>query len=80
MSTGVSCQTDVSQRDLGKYLDELQGEIFVLQNEIRCLKLQISNLQTSLSKRTLSERTLKEDFDILKCYTGRCTIKTLVYL
>ena len=68
MSTGVSCQTDVSQRDLDKNL-ELQGEIFVLQNEIRCLKLQISNLQTSLSKRTLSESTLKEDFDILKIYT-----------
>ena len=65
MSTGVSCQTDVSQRDLDKNLDEPQGEIFVLQNEIRCLKLQISNLQTSLSKRTLSEATLKGDFDIL---------------
>ena len=74
MSTSVSCQTDVSQRDLDKNLDELQGEIFVLQNEIRCVKLQISNLQTSLSKRTLSEATLKEDFDILKFYTGRCTI------
>ena len=74
MSTGVSCQTDVSQRDLDKNLDELQGENFVLQNEIRCLKLQISNLQTSLSKRTLSEATQEEDFDILKFYTGMCTI------
>ena len=68
MLTGVSCQTDISQNGLDNDHNELHSESCVLQDEIKGLKLQISKLQTSISKSSISEATLKEDSEF---YMGK---------
>ena len=67
---GVACQTDL----LGDDVIQLMNS----QEEVAKLKQTVQAIQDDFSKRTLTHEAVEKDNQLLKFYTGKCDLCTLI--